>query len=263
MVVPTGYGLWVSTAGPALLEIAARQNIDAVVLDVEHGTFDVATLDTVLLIARGLGLPVFAKVAAPDRASIQQPLDFGAAGIIIPHVGNAGHAASVTAFAKFPPLGSRSFAGGRTVDYDSPAQDFFEIENDRTMCLPMIETAEALEAVEEIAALAAVDGLFVGPSDLSLRRGRGRYRRTAADRKDLERIAKASAAAGKPWIMPAWSAEEQQWARDLGASLQIVAEEQTILADGLKAVLSKTRAAGLDRGPILAGSGSARSGTEL
>jgi 4-hydroxy-2-oxoheptanedioate aldolase len=184
-----------------------------------------------------------AKVAAPDRASIQQPLDFGAGGVIIPHVGNADHAASVTAFAKYPPLGSRSFAGGRTVEYDAPTHDFFEIENKRAMCLPMIETAEALEAVEEIAALATVDGLFVGPSDLSLRRGRGCYRRTAADRSDLERIAQAAAAARKPWIMPAWSAEEQQWARDFGAHLQIVAEEQAILADGLKAVLSKTGAA--------------------
>lgn len=239
MGVPTGYGLWLSTPNPTLLEIAAKQKVDAVVLDIEHGTFDIATLDTMLLVAKSLGLAVLAKVAAPDRASIQQPLDFGALGVIIPHVGNADHAASVTAFAKFPPHGSRSFAGGRTIDYDAPRCDFFDIEDKRTVCLPMIETAEALEAVADIAALATVDGLFVGPSDLSLRRGRGRYRRTAADRSDLERIAKAADAVGKPWIMPAWSAEEQQWARDLGARLQVIAEEQAILADGLAAVLTK------------------------
>jgi 4-hydroxy-2-oxoheptanedioate aldolase len=243
MGVPAGYGLWLSTPNATLLEMAAKQKVDALVLDIEHGTFDIATLDTVLLIAKSLGLAALAKVAAPDRASIQQPLDFGAAGVIIPHVGDADHAASVTAFAKFPPHGSRSFAGGRTVDYDAPGPEFFDVENKRTVCLPMIETAEALEAVEEIAALATVDGLFVGPSDLSLRRGRGRYRRTDADRNDLERIAKAADAAGKPWIMPAWSAEEQQWARDLGARLQVIAEEQAILADGLAVVFSTIGAA--------------------
>ena len=88
-----------------------------------------------------------------------------------------------------------------------------------------------------VARLDTVDGLFVGPSDLSLRRGRGRYRRTEADREDLVRIAAAAAAAGKPWIMPAWTAEEQQWAQGLGAHLQIIVEEQALLADGLRAVL--------------------------
>lgn len=248
MAVPAGLGLWLSTPNPALLEIAAKQKIDAVVLDIEHGTFDLATLDATLLIARSLGLPTFAKVAAPDRASIQQPLDFGATGVIIPHVGDFEHAASVTAFAKFPPHGSRSFAGGRTVDYGAPADDFFSAADARAVCLPMIETAEALEDVEKIVGLAAVDGLFVGPSDLSLRRGRGRYGRTIADRRDLERIAQAAGGAGKPWIMPAWTAEERQWAGDFGALLQIVAEEQALLVDGLQSVLAQARCSNTNSG---------------
>ena len=238
--LPSGLGLWLSSPNLMLLEVAAAQGVDSVVLDIEHGTFDLAALDTLLLLANALGLPVLAKSAAPERAAIQQPLDFGAAGVVIPHIGGAEHAAAVTAYAKFPPGGSRSFAGGRTVRYGVPADDFFANEDARTLCLPMIETAEALADVEAIARLETVDGLFVGPSDLSLRRGRGRYRRTAADRDDLVRIAAAAAAAAKPWIMPAWTAEEQQWARELGAHLQIIVEEQALLADGLKAALEST-----------------------
>jgi len=235
---PRGLGLWLSTPNAALLEIASAQEVAAIVLDIEHGTFDLASLDATLLVSRAMGLPVLAKAAAPERAAIQQPLDFGATGVVIPHVGALAHAAAVSAFAKFPPLGSRSFAGGRTVAYQSPEETFFSGENGRTLCLPMIETAEALDAVEAIATLPTVDGLFVGPSDLSLRRGRGRYRRTLEDRRDLERIAAAARAAGKPWIMPAWTAEEQQWARELGSRLLVVAEEQAILADGLADALA-------------------------
>ena len=233
----SGLGLWLSSPNLMLLEVAAAQGVDSVVIDIEHGTFDLAALDTVLLLANALRLPILAKAAAPERAAIQQPLDFGAAGVVIPHIGGIAHAAAVTAFAKFPPAGSRSFAGGRTVRYGVPGDNFFAGEDARTLCLPMIETAEALDDVEAIARLDTVDGLFVGPSDLSLRRGRGRYRRTEADREDLVRIAAAAAAAGKPWIMPAWTAEEQQWAQGLGAHLQIIVEEQALLADGLRAVL--------------------------
>ena len=238
---PTGLGLWLSSPNVALLEIAAARQVDAVVIDIEHGTFDLAALDAFLLLAQALRLPVLAKTLAPERAAVQQPLDFGAAGVIIPHVLGIDHAATVTGYAKFPPQGSRSFAGGRTVDYGVPADDFFERQNAATLCLPMIETAEALADVEAIAALDTVDGLFVGPSDLSLRRGRGRYRRTAEDHADLERIASAAAAAGKPWIMPAWTAQEREWARSLGAQLLVVTEEQAILTDGLDAALEAAR----------------------
>lgn len=240
--LPEGLGLWLSTPNLALLEIARDQGVRAVVLDVEHGTFDLAALDQIIFAGRALGLSMLVKTLADTRAAIQQPLDFGASGVIIPHVGDLADARRLTAFAKFPPRGSRSFAGGRTTAYAAPEEGFFAGQDAATLCLPMVESAEALDAVEAILDLDTVDGVFVGPSDLSLRRGRGRYRRSEADLADLRRIAAAAAAAGKPWIMPAWTAQEQGWARDLGAQLLVVAEEQSILADGLAAALAAARA---------------------
>ncbi|WP_374595252.1 HpcH/HpaI aldolase/citrate lyase family protein [Sphingosinicella sp.] len=239
--LPGGLGLWLSSPNLLLLELSVQKSVDVIVLDLEHGSFDLATLDSFLCLARSLELVVLAKTLSPERASIQQPLDFGSAAVIIPHVGNVDHARCVTGFAKYPPSGTRSSSGGRSFHYRTPADDFFDRQNRETFCLPMIETAEALEAVEAIAALETVDGLFVGPTDLSLRRGRGRYRRTDEDRSDLERIACAAAAAGKPWIMPAWTPLERDWAQTLGAHLLIVAEEQAILSQGLDAALSNAR----------------------
>lgn len=240
-VLPAGLGLWLSSPNVALIEIAAARGVDALVIDAEHGTFDLVALDAVLVFARALKLPALVKALAPERAAVQQPLDFGAVGVIIPHVGDVGHARAVTGFAKFPTMGSRSFAGGRTAAYGAPGEDFFTEQDTSTLCLPMIESAEALDDVEAIAALPTVDGLFVGPSDLALRRGRGRYRRDEDDHADLARIAAAASAAGKPWIMPAWTAVERDRARALGAHLLVVVEEQGILADGLDAALAAAR----------------------
>lgn len=240
-VLPAGLGLWLSSPNVALIEIAAARGIDVLVIDAEHGTFDLAALDAILALTRALRLPTLVKALAPERAAVQQPLDFGAAGVIIPHVGDVGHARAVTSFAKFPPKGSRSFAGGRTVAYGAPGENFFVEQDAITLCLPMIESAEALTDVEAIAALPTVDGLFVGPSDLALRRGRGGYRRDDADHADLARIAAAAAAAGKPWIMPAWTAVERERARALGAHLLVVVGEDGVLADGLDMALAAVR----------------------
>ncbi|HEY2111781.1 MAG TPA: aldolase/citrate lyase family protein, partial [Dongiaceae bacterium] len=107
-----------------------------------------------------------------------------------------------------------------------------------TRCFPMIESAEALADVDAILALPTVDGVFVGPSDLSLSRGRGAYRNTEADRADLTRIAQAAAAAGKAWIMPGWTKAERDFARPLNHAFSVVVDEGGALYTGLSQALT-------------------------
>lgn len=101
----------------------------------------------------------------------------------------------------------------------------------------MIETATALGDVEEIAALETVDGLFIGPNDLSLARGRGEYNADGRDHEDIARIARAAAAQGKPWAMPIASREDRDFAGGLGISFMAITDERTALRDGLEATL--------------------------
>lgn len=234
-------GCWLSAPDVVFIEMAADIGFRTLVLDVEHGTFSLSDLDKLIPLARALDLTVLVKVAGPQAEPIQQALDFGANGVVIPHIGTASHAASVCRAAKYPLLGTRSYAGARPVRYGAPSKDYFDGDNRMTACYPMIETAEALADVEAILALPTVDGVFVGPSDLSLTRGRGGYRFTDADRADIARIAAACAAARKPWIMPAWSPAERAFASTHGAKLQIVVEQQSAMASGMKAVFSQLR----------------------
>ena len=229
--------VWLSTPHQALVEIAHGLGCRRFVLDVEHGYFDLDATDKLVALILALGAEVYAKVLGPETIAIQQALDIGCTGVIIPHIGGVDHAREVTAAAKYPPLGRRSFSGTRPARYDAVGPDYYIEQNARTRCFPMVETAEALEDIEKVLALPTVDGVFVGPSDLSLRRGRGAYRRTEADFADLARIAAAAAAAGKPWIMPAWSAVEREKARALGAAFMVTVDEYGALWTGIEAGL--------------------------
>ncbi|KSU70912.1 HpcH/HpaI aldolase family protein [Rhodococcus qingshengii] len=233
---------WLTSPHAATAEIAYAAGFRAVLLDIEHGTYDLASLERLIPVLKGLGMDVLAKVLAPERAPIQQALDFGADAVVIPHVENLAHAKAVTAFAKFPTLGDRSFAGGRTHNYIDPLDDAWaERQDQSTRCYPMIEDSGALDDIESILSLPTVDGVFVGPTDLSIRRGRGTYKRTEADYQDIEKIARAARAAGKHWVFPSWTLEEQRFGVAHGANQLVVSMEQGALYKGFAQDLAASR----------------------
>ena len=233
--------LWVSQPHFGSLEIAKLMGISSIVVELEHGTFDLATLDHFLAMTRALGVRTLAKVIAPTTEAIQQALDFGADSVVIPHLLGVEHVHEVTRAAKYPPHGIRSYTGGRVYGYGRPAADAFDNENLRTRCYAMIETAESLADVEKIAALPNVDGIFPGPSDLSLSRGRGAYAFSEVDRADLTRCARAAQASGKPWVMPAWTPEERAFGAREDAELLVVASQFMTIRAGLNATLGALR----------------------
>jgi 4-hydroxy-2-oxoheptanedioate aldolase len=236
------WAAWLSGPNTAAAEIVRDLGYGSVVLDIEHGAFDLADLERFMPFLRAIGLQVLAKVLAPERGPIQQALDFGADVVVIPHVENLAHATAVCAYGKFPPRGERSFAGGRTARYGGFDDSWVATQDTQTRVYPMIEDAGALAEIDAILALAAVDGVFVGPSDLSLRRDRGAYSRTDADFADLRTVADAARRAGKPWMLPAWAAAEKEFALVHGADQVVLLAEHAALMSGFAAAMSETRA---------------------
>jgi 2-keto-3-deoxy-L-rhamnonate aldolase RhmA len=222
-------------------EIAGILGYRLAVIDMEHGVLDIRGTSRLIATARQNGLESLTRVDAPSRVSIQHALDLGSDGVIIPRILGVAHAREASAFAKYPPLGTRGYGGGRTVHFQPAPQNFVETENRRVKCYAMIETAEALADVERIAELPTVDGLFVGPNDLSLARGRGEYRADGSDHKDIERIAEAARCAGKPWGAPIHSEIDRDFTRTLGAGFQVITDDLTGLRDGLRLALKWAR----------------------
>jgi 4-hydroxy-2-oxoheptanedioate aldolase len=236
------WAAWLSGPNTAAAEIIRALGYGSVVLDIEHGSFDLADLERFMPFLRAIGLRVLAKVLAPERGPIQQALDFGADVVVVPHVENLAHASAVCAYGKFPPRGDRSFAGGRTARYGGFDDAWVVAQDTDTRVYPMIEDAGALEAIDAILALDTVDGVFVGPSDLSLRRQRGAYSRSGADFADLRTIADAARRAGKPWVLPAWTWDEKEFALVHGADQVVLLAEHAALVAGFGAALSETTA---------------------
>lgn len=227
-------GVWLSEPSAATVEIAAIAGYHTVVLDVEHGSFDLSALNWLIPFIRAQGMEVIVKVLGPEREPIQQALDFGANGVAIPHVASAEHARQVCGYAKFPPLGDRSFAGGRTTSYRGFTDEWVSEQDAQTKCFPMLEDASAFDDVNAILDLPTVDGIFIGPSDLSLRRERGAYRVTPEDLADIALLAEAATAASKLWILPAWSPAEQELAVEKGANVTILTMQYGALLTGMQ-----------------------------
>ena len=164
-------GFWLETESQTACELAATLGYELMILDMEHGVISPTAADRLIVFSKSLALTVFSRVSAAERVPIQQALDAGADGVIISQIQNAEHAQTVTAFAKYPPGGSRGIGFNRTMAYGATEADFCDRENRRVQCFPMIETPGALDEAHEIAALITVDGLFLGPGDLSLTRG--------------------------------------------------------------------------------------------
>jgi 2-dehydro-3-deoxyglucarate aldolase len=228
---------WLMTPNEDACEIAAILGYGTAIIDMEHGTFDQASAARIITVCKSLQLRAVTRVDSAERVPIQHALDFGSDGVILPQIIDLDHAKRATSFAKYPPLGGRGFGGGKTVRYLPAPQHFVEAENRRVSCWAMVETATALEDVEKIAALETVDGLFIGPNDLSLARGRGEYKADGRDHEDIARIARAAAAQGKPWAMPIASREDRDFACGHDISFMAITDERTALRDGLEATL--------------------------
>lgn len=232
----TRNGFWLQTNSQAACEIARISGFDLVIFDVEHGTFDQPDLDHLVPFCSLLGLDTYVRVSHADRPHIQAALDTGASGIILPQIRDLDHAREVTAFGKYPPVGSRGFGFNRTMRFGAVADPFIGSENSHRQCFAMIETRGALESAEDIARLPCVDGLFIGPSDLSLSRGRGVFKGTGADLDDLREVAQATALANKHFAAAAPNDEYRKEAESLKANFVAIADELSAMAVGFSAI---------------------------
>jgi 4-hydroxy-2-oxoheptanedioate aldolase len=160
---------WVGMNEAAVAESLAREAFDAVVLDVQHGALDFPGASRAILSIALAGKPAIVRAPVGDFSLASRLLDAGAAGIIAPMINSEEDARKLVAFTKYPPLGERSW-GPRAVlplsGYDAP--DYLRAANGLTQTIAMIETRSAMAALDDILAVEGIDGVFVGPSDLSI-----------------------------------------------------------------------------------------------
>jgi 4-hydroxy-2-oxoheptanedioate aldolase len=166
---------WVGLNEAGVAEALAREGFDAVVLDMQHGALDFAGASRAILAVALAGLPTIVRVPVGDFPLASRLLDAGAAGIIAPMINSRADADALVSFTKFPPIGERSWGPRAALSLsalDAPA--YFRASNAMTRTIAMIETRAALDALDDILAADGIDGVFVGPSDLSIALSGGR-----------------------------------------------------------------------------------------
>lgn len=165
-------GAWITFDGVFAAEVLARLGdgrpggeFDWLCIDLQHGLGDRASLQSSLRALDGTPVVPFVRVAWNDPALIMQALDAGALGIVVPLVNNAQEAARAVAACRYPPLGIRS--AGPVRARLAHGRDYVAAANDEIACIVMIETAEALEQLDQILAVPGVDAAYIGPADLA------------------------------------------------------------------------------------------------
>jgi 4-hydroxy-2-oxoheptanedioate aldolase len=160
-------GLAVMYPSPGVVE-RIGPDWDWIWLDGQHGQLGYSELLNLVRACNLIDRPALVRVAGHEAGSISLALDMGAAGVIVPCVDTPAQAATVVKAAKFPPLGNRSYGGRRPIDL--AGRGYSDSANEDTLLVVQIESPGAVENADEIAAIAGVDALFLGPDDLMLRR---------------------------------------------------------------------------------------------
>lgn len=165
-------GTFLNLGSAAAVEIAGAVGFDWLLIDLEHGNGSLADLRNMLLACRGSSAAPIVRLRSVDQDSVKFVMDSGAAGIMFPFVNSVDEARLAVQCMKYPPQGKRGVAGViRATDYGANWKQYFSEANEKSLVVVQIETPEAVDAADAIAAVSGVDVLFVGPLDLSVNLG--------------------------------------------------------------------------------------------
>lgn len=165
----TALGAWISLRDAVLAEAAATSGYDYVCVDMQHGLQDLdLTIAMLQAMARTPAVPIV-RVPWNEQGIIGRVLDAGALGVIIPMVNSPEEARRAVAACRYAPDGARSF--GPLAVAARYGAEYLGQANELVACIPMIETRQAVEAVDDILAVPGIDAVYVGPADLSLTYG--------------------------------------------------------------------------------------------
>lgn len=170
-------GTFFESGSSTAVECLGLAQLDFFIIDTEHGPFDVESAMDFIRAAELSELTPLVRVKDASRPSILKMLDIGAKGLIIPNIETVDEVRKVVEYGKYYPLGKRGFAPARGAGFGFKpfAQDidaYFKTCNSETLLIPQCETLGCLEHIEDIVRMEGVDGIFIGPYDLSVAMGK-------------------------------------------------------------------------------------------
>jgi 4-hydroxy-2-oxoheptanedioate aldolase len=228
-------GVFLNLGVGCAAEIAGRAGFDWVLLDTEHGLGAEAALVEGLQGARAGDVCPIVRVLANEAGYFKRALDAGAAGIMVPHINKAEDARRAVQHMKYPPEGARGLSrSSRATAFGYDAAAYFRDVGEGELLVVQIETKEAVEQIDGIAAVPGVDVLFVGPADLSFSCGVPCDLDHPVLRAALEKVAQAARQHGKRTGIFLRDAEQLAAVAEAGFTLIALDTDLGILKAGLE-----------------------------
>jgi 4-hydroxy-2-oxoheptanedioate aldolase len=234
------FGLWTSLSGSYAIEAVAGAGFDWLMLDTEHSPNDLETVLAGLQVVAAYRSQAVVRVPANDRVTIKRFLDIGAQTLLLPQVESAAEARAAVAATRYPPAGERGVGGttratrfGRVADYAARAHE--------ELCvIVQVESALALERLDEIVAVDGVDAVFVGPADLHASMGHVGQTRHPDVAPLIDEALRRIRAAGKApgTILTGDAADVERWLA-LGTLFVAVGSDLGLLARGADALVAR------------------------
>ncbi len=203
---------------PSYVRMAASFGFDCIWLDAEHRTFSDRELQAMLAFFHQFDIDCMLRPQTLEKTRLYRYLEDGATGLMIPHVSTAEKAQQLVDAVKFPPIGDRGQDGvGLDAGFLPQGDAYVDHANRETFLVVQIETPEAVDNADAIAAVEGVDALFIGPGDLGLRLRRTDTKLTLEEA--VDRVSAAAKKHGKAWGAPGLSLDNIAIMRDKGAQL--------------------------------------------
>lgn len=214
------YGTFCALKDPAVVELLGYVGYDFAVIDLEHSSLDLSTMEHFIRAAQVGGISSVVRTPQMDFATILRAVEAGADAIMVPHVASREMAEKVVATAKYPPVGMRGIDGStRVARYGSVKMaDHMKVQNERLLVIGMIEDREAVEQIDDIVRTPGLDLLFVGASDLSCSYGLPTQVTHPTVRAALQKILSSANEAGVKVGIPGFDPQQAKDLAEMGYS---------------------------------------------
>lgn len=212
------YGMFLALKDPAIVEIIGYAGYDFGIIDLEHSTTDLSTMEHMIRASETIGINSVVRVPQNDYGTILRAVEAGADTIMVPHLTTSEQAQKIVDMAKYYPIGKRGLdASTRVAKYGNvPMAEHMKIQNKRIQVIGMIEDKEALDQIDEILKIEGIDLLFIGAADLSSSFGIPGEVSHPKLREATHNIIEKANKANVPVGMPAYDAKQANELRNMG-----------------------------------------------